>query len=368
MVAPVEAAQSVGRGIGRHFAVVSMLPALVLASWLVLLTVTGAWVGAPQLDRLAGRSATQLFGDGVLTLLLALVLALVLHPFVFATTQFLEGYWGVSPLGIGAMRLRIVHHRRRLRVLRAQADRYERAWRAEAKRISQRLFDADPRGRVNPATASPEMLSWLVLAPVENDLGDPLMSLVAGAQEAQRRTERLPAEARRVMPTRLGNTLRAFEDGLGRPYGITDGIRIVPHLQLVAPPAHVEILRDARTAMDRAARLCTIWLLAAAATGLALLTDGWWLFLALVPYAFAYLSYRGAIAGAREYATAVKTILDVDRFLLYEQLRLEQPSSHRAERSQNAELVPLLTGDDDISLRYRDPPAGAPAGGGAPPG
>ena len=60
-----------------------------------------------------------------------------------------------------------------------------------------------------------------------------------------------PDAWRRMMPTRLGNVLRRYEDKAGQQYGL-DIIYIAPHLNLVALPEHREYVDDCRKGLDLA--------------------------------------------------------------------------------------------------------------------
>ncbi len=82
---------------------------------------------------------------------------------------------------------------------------------------------------------------------------------------------------------------------------------------------------------------------------------GPWLLIALVPYVVAYLSYRGAVVVAHEYGSAVSTMIDLDRFALYDYLRLPRPPSTSAERRMNALLMELIRPNPDIVLWYQHP-------------
>lgn len=97
-----------------------------------------------------------------------------------------------------------------------------------------------------------------------------------------------------------------------------------------------------------------------------LLTDGWWLFLGLATYALTYLAYRASVAAADEYTTALRTLIDLNRFKFYESLHVRKPPTSREERRINARLMNLLRGKfEDIS--YDHPAAGPPPPAAAPP-
>jgi hypothetical protein len=91
-------------------------------------------------------------------------------------------------------------------------------------------------------------------------------------------------------------------------------------------------------------------------TGFLLADDGFWVLLAFVPYLGAYFGYRGAIASAHSQGSALATVLDLDRFALYERLRLPLPADAAAERAQNEELMRQLDGKE-AELTYQHPDA-----------
>jgi hypothetical protein len=162
-----------------------------------------------------------------------------------------------------------------------------------------------------------------------------------------------------MMPTRLGNVLRRYEDKAGQQYGL-EIVRIAPHLNLVALPEHREYIDDCRKGLDLGVRLCVLFAFASALSVVLLVHDGGWLLLALAPYCVSYLAYRGAASSAHAYGTALSTLVDLDRFALYEQLHLPHPSSTEVERVRNAELSKVLSGDKKSVLDYA-PPKDTPA-------
>lgn len=83
---------------------------------------------------------------------------------------------------------------------------------------------------------------------------------------------------------------------------------------------------------------------------------GLWLMIAVIPYLIAYLSYRGAIVLAHQYATAVNTVIDLNRFVLYERLRLEIPQNTAQERDLTSNMTKLIQHSTHISVPYTNPP------------
>lgn len=353
---------TVGNRIGRYFSIVSMLPALFLVLWIYVLIASGAWRNAPDLEAMAARAGHWSLAGVAWLVVTTLLVAFFMHPLQFAMTQLLEGYWGSSPVALGAMKWRIVHHRKRRQQLADQEDEHRDSWQQESDKILRKQFMEDKKqppkqqqqgtnyGGDDPHKWSDEVHKRMRISVLDSKLGDQLMVHVVGEEEARRQLARYPEESR-VMPTRLGNALRSFEDDAGSQYGL-DAILVAPHFSLIAPDQHTQYLRDSRQQMDTTISLCAVSLLATMITVAFLLTDGLWLLVSIVPYALAYVAYRSAVAAADEYATAVKTIIDLDRFQLYESLRIDAPRNSMEERTVNKELVKLLGGDKEANVRY----------------
>jgi hypothetical protein len=349
---PTDAVMSVGRSVGQYFSVVSFLPALMLVLWTYGLIASAAWAGvrcphrtqAPCLVH-AEMALTQ-WSVAKLTavVLLALAVALFLHPLQFATTRLLEGYWGPSSLAVAVMTARVLHYRRQTRNLGGRA-RVAATARSAASNIEFARSYA-----TNPATkADGDPAGWGKTKRIqretdllERERGDQLIGLYLTEQQATARSRNdFPVAHRRIMPTRLGNALRRFEDGAGSQYDLSV-ITVAPLLQLTVPDRHFKYLTDARQEMDTAIRLCLVSLLATVLTSAFLLRDGLWLLLALVPYGLAYVAYRGAVSSAHGYGVVVARVLDLNRFALYDELRMPQPADTAAEREQNYKLMRLL--------------------------
>jgi len=340
---PADAVLSVGQRIGRYFTLVSMIPAMLLVLWAYMLIGSGTLSGTPSLRNVAATLSHWSVGKVIGVLLASLSVALVLHPLQFATTQLLEGYWGTTPLARTAMNLRILHHRKRQRSLTTQAaDNAER----------QRDFQRKEIAKHPEWLADKKALKVRKKNFTRIELGDPMMRYVTAAQEALRlRARDYPEDAARIMPTRLGNALRRFEDTAGSQYGLR-ALTISTHLHLIAPPRHLDYLVDARQAMDSAIRICTVGLIAAVMTVGLLLTHGWWLLWTLVPYSVSYLAYQGAVSAAQGYGTIVSSVIDLDRFLLYQEFGLDRPLDNAGEKLSNEKLMKMLDGDKAV-VRYR---------------
>ncbi|MCS7475486.1 hypothetical protein ACFFQW_15180 [Umezawaea endophytica] len=307
--------------VGRYFTVVSTLPsALLVAYTYVLVRVAGA--GPVNWSALASVSLHEVALLG----LAALVLALATNPLQFVLIQVFEGYWGNSRLGVALATARTAHHRRRLAALRS----------AEAS------ADAVVR-KHGPAAL------WYWDVPVE------AVHAAITRVESQRIRGGYPRIGE-VLPTTLGNVLRRYENSVGKPYGL-DPLSTIPRLAMVGGEREIAYVRDQRTQLELATRTAFVALCATLVTLVVMGRHGFWLLLAVVPYAVAFFSYRGAVALAHEYGTSLAVLTDLSRFDLYDRLRLTEVRDGDEERARNAKLMRIFAFDSNVSLRYERPPA-----------
>ena len=335
-----EALSSPADKIGRYFSVLSVIPSALLVSWAIVLNGSGAWTHRPKFSAgIAGLSSGGFARIGQIALA-SLLVGLVLHPLQFAVVQFCEGYWGPGRLGQAAATRRIRFHL--------------------GRKIDMESKLAHIRSELNA----------LDLLPGDRD-ADQIDLTTAGLlvrhDSLARALTNYPHDANDIRPTRLGNMLRRYESESGRPYGL-DLVTVWPHIWLLSPQGHVDYVNDQRTQLDLTVRLIVINVLAAVLSVVYLWRDGLWLVLALAPYLLAYLFYRGAVVVAAEYGTALATVLDLNRFRLYDALRVAAPTSSRAERARGADLTAVLRTDLATPERtvpslvfQRQPPGEKPA-------
>jgi hypothetical protein len=324
-----EALQGPAERIGRYFSILSVVPSAVLVLYVRALLASNAWSGPPNWSAALNDLANIGLGESLQLVLLSLMVGLILQPLQYAFVQICEGYWGISRVAQRAMAARIRFHRSRMcRLDTTQAED----------------LAALVRARESPHN------------PQHRPVSDGNVEILSRYGEADRVLANYPNSTNDVRPTRLGNVLRRYEAGAGSQYGLSL-VAIAPHLILSAPRSHIAYVEDQRTQLDLAVRLVVVGLLGAMISVFLLWRDGLWLLVALVPYSFAYLSYRGAVIVAAEYGTALATVIDLDRFELYEKLHVGRPTSTGAERRRNSLLMRLLTDPrSDAELRYRHPP------------
>jgi hypothetical protein len=148
----------------------------------------------------------------------------------------------------------------------------------------------------------------------------------------RRRLKQFPAEPDDVMPTRVGNVLRAMEEHANSRYGL-DAIVVWPHLWLTLPSDARSDITAARAPLDRSVA-AIIW-----GTGL-------WPLVVLTPWAalpavlVPVLVYRfWTVPSSVTYADLVRAAFDVYRLNVYEAFRLPVPADPGEEQMLGRQLT-----------------------------
>ncbi|MCC5612577.1 hypothetical protein LC612_39260 [Nostoc sp. CHAB 5834] len=148
------------------------------------------------------------------------------------------------------------------------------------------------------------------------------------------RLMQLPAQPHRLMPTRLGNLLRAAESRPLDKYGL-DAVICWPRLWLVLPDGVKKELQEARADLNTASRfwlwsmmflIWTIW--------------AWW----AVPASLlaAFFSYYWALDAAAIYCDLLESAFDLHRLDIYKSLRWPVPANPANERKLGMQLTEYL--------------------------
>ncbi|GLX03743.1 hypothetical protein [Microbispora sp. NBRC 16548] len=306
--------------IGRYFTVVSAIPSALFATYLYLLIRSGAWDG--RLNWAKVFDGLQLTDVALLTILTAAG-ALAANPLQFMLVQFMEGYWNGSLLRLLALS-RTLHHRRRYLSI-------------ESRLNSSNWYLAHIADENSPSSP---------------DSAIETLRAAALSAEMRRLKTRYPDRLEEVLPTQLGNMLRRHERRAGSMYGI-DPLVALPRMAMTAQPRELEYLDNQRVQMELAVRTAVLGLLAAVVTIPFMWREGAWLLLALVPYGIAYTAYRGAVALAAEYGMAIATLIDLNRFALYQRLRLAQPDDMTQERTRNETVMKIFRAEPST---HQNPP------------
>lgn len=317
--------------IGHHFNVASFVPTVVVLGFIGVLLASGPPNHAPDVTRLRVSLHHVGFQDAIIFGFASIGVALIANPFQFALIQFFEGYWPeTGPFGL---------------VTRTCRDRHRRRWLLLNQARQAGPVSEDSEVDLRAPSESSASVRWE---------GTPRQVAAAAA------FRELP-DIDRTMPTSLGNALRYAEDYAGGRYGL-DTIEVIPRLYPLMPSQMVLTLDDSRQQLELAVRFAASWLIATPLIGIVLYEQGWWLLLAVGAYGLSWISYNGAVQAARRYGETMVYAVDLYRFRLIEQLRLELPATLEHEVLFNKRMMRILHGDHRWApglartVRYRHPP------------
>jgi hypothetical protein len=291
---------------------VGFLPTALLVAFVLVLVGSGAPATSPSLQRLLDNleelSARQL---GAIALTVVTVTLLV-HPLQISVVRLLEGYWDDWPLGRTLSAIGVNRHRRRR--ARLEDTAYDRPENAEQERHQRR---------------------------------------------ASAHLRHYPAEAR-LLPTRLGNALRAAEDEAGPRYGLQT-VATLPRLYPCMSDRFASMFADLRNQLDMSTRFCVTLLIATLISVSVLLPYPRWLAVPAVTAGLSWVSYRAAVRAAMSYGEGLRVAFDLYRFDLIEALHYPLPASEQEERSFNRRLSAFLAAGIPMHADYRHASGSAPA-------
>ncbi|MFF3563311.1 hypothetical protein ACFYXS_25010 [Streptomyces sp. NPDC002574] len=278
------------RTLAVHFA-----PSALFVAYIWMLIRAGAFSGRVRWHHalpgtLASAAATLLAISAC-----AALLGLLLHPFQVRAVRVLEGYWDRwAPTS---------------RLAGVLVEYQRRKWVA-MRDVGTRPLPSDSSTAQKPLREQ-----------IRDHEKEQHQLRIRGL--AMRRLAALPPQDV-LLPTALGNALRAGELSAGERYGLTtltSWPRILP--QVSAPLGAA--LSSARDSLDSSVNLCHSFLASVALSAVALYDEPgqWWLVLLLL--ALAALAYKGAVTAAQAYAGLMYVVYDLHRFDLVEALRHPMP-------------------------------------------
>lgn len=336
-----------GSDLGIRFNLVGILPTTFLALFVIALSWSGAPSKAPSWSRLVASARDLKAGEAVLLIAVVLLVALLGQPLQRLLIRLLEGYWVQHPqvpawLGIAACR--------------GQQRRFSK--------LSDLAFTNPPGDQDSPTKGINK--AYYRLRARRRGHANPDFKQVWRAFEIRRYRaagsrlhSRFPPppgppslREERILPTALGNAMRAAEDTAGQRYGL-DTVMFWPALYTVLSPAVKEAVDDSRNQMDVAARFCAVLVGCALAAAIMLWHYPLWMvgFIAATLLG-ARLAYLVAVSAAEGYGVMIGLAFDRHRFDLLAALHLALPPDSVTERQVNQQLSARLNGDTAIRICY----------------
>ncbi|MGW6736173.1 hypothetical protein [Streptomyces sp. NPDC055013] len=263
----------------------------------------GSFTGRSDWNRVVPPSTGATAGSLLMLIASSAVLALLMQPFQVRAIRVLEGYWDRWPVTARLAGALMELQRRRRRTLR---DRTE----------GQAVADDNTR-RV-------------------------------AADASRRMAAAAPEEV--LLPTALGNALRAGELSAGERYGLTT-LSSWPRIHFQVSDRLARVLHSARTALDTSANLCWSLLACAVITSTALYDEPGVRWLPVVALLLAAVAYKGAVTAAQAYSGLMHVVYDLHRFDLLE--ALHHPLPDRAgEVDAFWRVSEAFAGRDEPGLPY----------------
>jgi len=278
--------------LSTRFGLVSALPTVVLVSWVAFVWGSGAALGAPDVQGVLATLGTATVAQVTIAGILGVALGSALHPFQFLLVRVLEGYWSDIPALRHLQYLGIEISRRRMQRLR------------RARQTSELLV-------------------------------------------------RYPPNQADLLPTAIGNAMRAAERRAGQAYGM-DAVQMLDRLYPLASPAVAAVFEDRRNQLDIAARYCGVLGLISISGLATLATDGAWLLLPLSTALLTWLSYRATLRTALAYGQGLRLIFDLHHADLVHRLGWRVPADPTRLAELGRSLQEWLEGGDNPP----DPPTG----------
>lgn len=288
---PTKFLESLGGKLGEQWVASLLTPAF--AFWLGGFL---AWV-----DRFGWGDLQQSFTQLVEPLQVAVLIGILLvitasgfaiQKFDLAILRFFEGYW--HPW-LNPIRDRLIAQQQKA------CDRLDNRWQRLKHKQSQANFTAADREQ---------------LSKIDGQL------------------RQFPVQRDRIMPTQLGNILRAAESQPAIKYGL-DAIICWPRLWLVLPDNAKKDLQEARADLNTAAR---VWL-----WGILFLIWAVWAWWAIpVGLFMAWFAYGWMLESATTYGDLLESAFDLYRLELYKTLHLPLPQNPDSERKLGQQLTEYL--------------------------
>jgi hypothetical protein len=180
-----------------------------------------------------------------------------------------------------------------------------------------------------------EQAKWQEVAPDVQEAGEPDPATARAFQRLDQRLRHRPSAPGQLMPTRLGNVLRAAESRPADKYGL-DAVAVWPCLWLILPDSTRQELAGARASLDSAVA-SFIW------GALFLVFTPWTILVVPIGLAVSIGSVLFWLPSRAEaFGDLLEAAFDLHRVALYQQLRWPLPTDPRQEWAEGERLTDFL--------------------------
>ena len=155
----------------------------------------------------------------------------------------------------------------------------------------------------------------------------------------------------RILPTGLGNILRAAEDFVSAKYGL-DAIITWTRLYILLPDNMKTLINDQRIKLDLSTRLSFIFLISTIISSIFFVKIS---FLSLIPIAtfiLLIISYKGSKQVAFGYGQLIHSAFDLYRFDLLKQLKISLPKNIEEEKKKGQEISSFLVSGEGLPENF----------------
>lgn len=282
--------ESLGDNLAKEWVAKVLTPACIF--WFGGLLAWSSRFGSKELEQvLTQKSAALPIAQLIAGLLVVAVSAIALRQFELPVLRLLEGYW---PRWMQPLRRRFVKQQVNL------ADRSEKRFQGLAAKGLEQLTPDETDEYVR--------LDWQL--------------------------KQTPTQSDRLMPTRLGNILRAAECRPLEKYGL-EAVVCFPRLWLLLPNEVKTELTEARTQLNTMVRVW-IW-------SVLFLVWGIWAWWAIpVGILSAWFAHCWMLDAAVIYGDLLESVFDLHRTALYKSLRWKLPTNPTEERRMGKALTDYL--------------------------
>lgn len=179
-------------------------------------------------------------------------------------------------------------------------------------------------------------------------------------EAARRLSSCFPARREHLLPTELGNVLRAFETHPRRRYGL-DGIAIWPRIAMLLSAEERSLVDEAAAGMQFFVNSLVVTLLAGTLIAIDTASNASSLAAAIVATAavvaatvlLAELFRRWSVDAARRWGTPVRAAFDLHRLELYARLGVKEPTTAAEDQVRGKALNRMLMFGEPIPDEHR---------------